>query len=638
MIRRISNFLRHEIFISSEADLCGSAFETNEVGLIFFQLVWTRFTRFNYANRNKSRWPSDDVDYIIQCVVADLKSEKFAPRSSQRLDSYFYIYRLLHEYVLVLGKFYDQLQEFKQCLFDRLASIFVSSIGKEPNLLMLNTFYLRKMDIPEHSLSFTSIRDQKALEIFFVLVKLSMQSARILDGDRHTAKWLDILPKVREISFYLDEFIGFYLKYKTAFEKDPIDTSEFIYLAVKMPIPKEKEPTYIVTLGQLHTLVQPTAMKFVIRFQPLFELYVKAKRFYMEDIIEFFQRICKLELSLRKYLSLYALNTVTSDLWEMFVRLSKIDNLRSISQEEFTPVLIDKVSSFIAPSFEKYALSFKAANVEMPVESRAGFTKIFQKIFDAFVIKQMQLPASVYGLTPTDCKKFLQFGLEISSVELQQNTTCLRLLRRLICETESYQRSLPDKLQALFRNLDALDGNLRQTHISDQLIDDEWLTDFLIVNTQNWLKLDEDTYGHLCRHYKNDPWAIYVWSRIMHLSLTKLANENPYDILVQLNDWMKRVHHHTFDPEDTFTLIFVGKLFDLIITKLPRALSSLPKIDAITNVLLPLRDDHTGIVNVVELNNFIKTAQGVIVEILHFKSKCTRVLECLFDWRSFFLR
>ena len=310
------------------------------------------------------------------------------------------------------------------------------------------------------------------------------------------------------------------------------------------------------------------------------------------------------------------------------MRLSKIANLRDATQEEFVPFLIDKVSDVIAPSFDRYTMSFKAALLKIPTESRTKFTETFAKIFDAFIVRQMQIPVSVYGLTQADCKKLLKLGLEISSVELQQNTTCLRILRRLIFETESYQKSsLADKLQGLFRNLNFLDEDLSRTYAPEQLIDDEWLKDFLIGTTQNWLKLDENTYTHLCHHHHNERWTTYVWSRLMHLSLTKLANENPYDILVQLNDWMKRIHRHTYDPEDTFTLIFVGKLFDLIIAKLPRALSSLPKIDAIMNVLLPLRDDHAGIVNVVELNNFIKTAQGVIVEILHFKSKFLEVLQ-----------
>lgn len=622
MTERFTNFIKREILVSEAGESCGSVFDTNDVGLMFFESVWKRFTHFDYMHRKSSKPLFYDVDYIIKRVTADLKSEKFAPRSSQRLDSYLYIYRLLHAYALTLGKFHDPLHEFKQCLFDRLASIFVATNGKEPNLLIRDTFHLRKMDIPEHLSSFTSIRDQKMLETFFVLVKLSMQSARMIDDGRQRFIWLDTLPKVREINFYFDEFIRSYVKYQLVFEKDPIDTPEFIYLAGRIRLPKEQEPTYILTLAQLHTLVQPAAMKFVTRFPPLFEICVRANRFHMDDIIQFFQRICKHEQWLRKYLSVYASNTTTSYLWEMFVRLSKIANLRDATQEEFAPFLIDKVSDVVAPSFDRYTLSFKATLLEIPTESRSKFTETFAKIFDAFIVKQMQIPFSVYGLTRTDCKKLLKLGLEISSVELQQNTTCLRLLRRLICETESYQKSsLADKLQCLFRNLNFLDEDLSRTYAPEQLIDDEWLKDFLIGTTQHWLKLDEDTYTHLCRRLSNERWTTYVWSRIMHMSLAKLANENPYDILVQLNDWMKRVHRHTYDPEDTFTLIFVGKLFDLIIAKLPRALSSLPKIDAIMNVLLPLRDSHAGIVNVVELNNFIKTAQGVIVEILHFKSK-----------------
>ena len=318
MTERLTNFIKREILISEAGDSCGSVFETNDVGLMFFELIWKRFAHFEYVHRKSSKTFSYDVDYIIKCVTADLKSEKFGPRSSQRLDSYFYIYRLLHTYALVLGKFHDSLHEFKQCLFDRLASIFVATNGIEPNLLMRDKFHLRKMDIPEYLSSFTSIRDQKMLETFFVLVKLSMQSARIIEDDRQRVTWLDILSKVREINFYLEDFIRFYVKYQLAFEKNPIDTPEFIYLAGKIRLPKEKEPTYILTLGQLHSLVQPAAMKFLTRFPPLFEIYVRAKRFHMDDIIEFFQRICKLEQWLRKYLSLYASNTTTSDLWEMF--------------------------------------------------------------------------------------------------------------------------------------------------------------------------------------------------------------------------------------------------------------------------------------------------------------------------------
>ncbi|CAF1219235.1 unnamed protein product, partial [Didymodactylos carnosus] len=631
MLSYVSSWFKGKVTISEPASLFEGVLNSDAVGIVFFDSVLAHFHTFDEFNQRQNKTFLHDVDYITQCTITDLTSKKHSIRSRKRIDAYLYIYCRIQEYIYLANAYYKPLGELKQVLFQLLVSAFEQTKGQQPNLLVYEKDVLLRMDIPRHLSSIATIDDLNTLKKFFVLSKLSMQATQFMNDSRYRLQWIDILSKVKITTLSLEQFIRAYLDNQEAFTQFPFDTPVLIHLIHRLHPSKQAKESPFKTFFQFNQALKLDPTLFFEQFHTIFSCGIKNRWYEMKDIAELFTWVSRNDQLCGQYVSHYSSNVDTDDLWDMFLHLYKINALNSVNiQKYLIPVLNQRISIVTIGKFQRYAKSAKTCLVEIKPE-RLHLIDLFGKIFDAYVIKQITDPQYSYQISQTDSKDLLQIDLEISSTNCLERPSYLLLIRKILFDIDSYQKPNAQKLKALFQNLNNFDANLCEKYTAENIIDDEWLKDFLITNISIWLKLDKETYKYLCENHQNNPWAIYIWSKIIHLSLSKMLNNNHIEILSKINEWMKNVKHDIYNPTDIFTTILVNKLCELVLAKYSRTILMLPNIDTIMNFIISMRE-HTSVkIDVNEINNFISNGKEIIHEILRLNSKCSLYRDLLTD-------
>jgi len=608
---------------SKPAVLIGKIFDTNEVGLEFLDSTLARFEHFDESNRVEGdKTFSDDINYILQSAMASL-TLKNVDKFQDRIDSYFYIYRRLEEYFAMKkksmwsgGSSTSNLEIFRQKFYEILANTFVLSKGTKPNLCSNDENLLKRMNISQHLSSIETIEPQ-TLNIFFVLCKLSMQSSLT----HNHPKWIDILSRTDSIKLSLQYFINQYADYIQAFKRFPLDTPTYIYLIQRIDPPKQN-PTSPFDIFLAHVLkLNLKAEEFFDLFQPVFIKGIKDKRYETEHISKLFKILSKTDQVFFKYISIYSSNVNNDDLWNMFVHLCTISDINDVIKKHLTAILINRISTVSIETFSRYTQSTRRSLTEIKPEFRSCFIEIFEKIYDSLITTQIEDPQYSYRLIQTDLKELLNIGLLLTSTHSIKRPSCLLLIREILFKIDNRVKNTAEKFKHLFQNLNSFDENLCKNHDPVEIIEDEWLKDFLITNSQIWLKLDQDTYNYLCHYHKNNRWIIYTWTRIIHLSLLKLNNENPYDTLLKLNEWMKNVKHDIYDPTDLLTIIFVTEVFELIITKHTKSILLLPNIEIIMNFIFSINQNQSYKIDTAQVDFIIRNGREILQEILQLKGK-----------------
>jgi len=612
-----------KVKISQTATLISEIFNEEDDGMAFLDLTLARFEQFDESNRvEKDKTFSDDITYILQFAMTSLTS-KTSDKLENRIDSYFYIYCRLKEYHAMKKKsrwsgesFTSNLENFRQKFYEILTNIFVSSKGTKPNLCSNDEDLLKRMNILQHLSSIKTI-DTETLNIFFVLCKLSMQSSLVLDR----LKWIDILSKIESIKIALQYFINQYAEYAKAFEKFPLDTSTYIYLIQRIhPVKQNSRSPFDIFISLIKTL-NLNADEFFDLFQPVFIKGLKDKRYEIEHISKLFKMLTVKDHLFYKYISIYSSNVDIDDLWNMFIHLCIISDINDIIKKNLTPILTKRISTVSIETFSRYAQSVGESLTKIKPEFRSCLIEIFEKIYDELITTQIPDPKYSYKITKTDLKDLLKIGLSLTSTNSIKRSSCLILFRELLFKIDIRVKNTAEKLKYLFQNFYNFDEDLYKNHNPIEIIDDEWLKDFLITNSQIWLKLDHDTYKYLTTHHQNNPWIIHIWTQIIHLSLLKLINENPYDTLLKLNEWMKNVKHNIYDSTDILTIIFVRKIFEIIIIKHIQSISSLPNIEIIMNFIFSIRKNQKHKIDIVQVDLMIENAKGILQDILQLKGK-----------------
>jgi hypothetical protein len=90
---------------------------------------------------------------------------------------------------------------------------------------------------------------------------------------------------------------------------------------------------------------------------------------------------------------------------------------------------------------------------------------------------------------------------------------------------------------------------------------------------------------------------------------------------VALNEWMNDVKHDIYDKNDILTIIFVKNIFEIVITKHIKSISSLPNIGSILRYILRARDDQTPLIDIKKVDDFIQNVVHSIQDILKLKGE-----------------
>jgi hypothetical protein len=253
---------------------------------------------------------------------------------------------------------------------------------------------------------------------------------------------------------------------------------------------------------------------------------------------------------------------------------------------------------------------------KLVLQTRPYFVEIFEQIYDAFVLKEIQT-----RLNEKDLKELLNIDSSLISPNHIYRTPISSVIQQLLFKIDPSILNTAEKIKRLFQNLKNFDENICKDNNPVNIIEDEWLKDFIIIIPQIWIKLDQDTYGYLCNNHQNNQWIIYVWSRIVHLSLLKTVKDNPNLTLVKLNEWMKNVKHDIYNPNDILTIIFVKNLFEVIIIKHMKSMLLLPNIETIIKYVISIRERQPNDIDARQVDDFIRNACQELENILQLKSK-----------------
>ncbi|CAF4151551.1 unnamed protein product, partial [Rotaria sordida] len=257
--------------------------------------------------------------------------------------------------------------------------------------------------------------------------------------------------------------------------------------------------------------------------------------------------------------------------------------------------------------------------LNIQTQYQENFLKILQTCFDAFVEKKCLDEQYSYQLSEINLKNLLRIGFRLSLMRTDIQQSCLLIIRRLLFNVNEDLRDTYDKLMQLFRKVNDFDENLRNKYDPTVVIQDDWLQDYIISIPEDWLKLNQEIYQNLCETHRNNRWIIYIWSRIVCLSLLKVKNENSNEILLKLNEWIQNVKHDVYDANDTLTIIFVIHVFEIIIARSNRSIVSFPNIKCIMNIIIQIRQEQQNRLNVKQVDDFIQSGQQFIQNILSLK-------------------
>jgi hypothetical protein len=612
--------------LTESAILAGHVFDEDSEGELFFDSVLARFKNFDQTNRvqgNKAF--SYDVEFIIECVMASLSPAESIQKFSTRIDSYLYIYRRIEEYsVIVKDIFYwtrtfeNNIKNLKDKILDSLSQVFIKNKGLQPNLCTKDKDQLKKMNIAQHLISITTA-DSKTLNIILVLSKLSFQSSVLIDDH---LQWKHIISNIQHFGVTLQEFISKYIDYELAFRQFPLDLSGFIELIHKNHPPKSSQESPFIIFMRLCRNLNLNIEELFEQYRPFFENGIKQKLYTFAQIGELFNLIGRHDRLFDLYFSIYVLSVNLNDLWTMFFHICTNSELNEIIQKHLISKLSFRTMNASIEDFLRYTKLANQCVTKIKTDYRPRFMRIFEKIFDSFINKQLNDERYCYLFSDSALKEFLNIGLQMSSTHNIQQTSCLLIMRRLLFQNDIRLLKIADKIKGLFKKLNDFDQDFCENNDPMFIIQDEWLQDYLLAMPEDFLhNFNSNVYQYLCDNHRNNRWTIYIWKRLIHLSILKSKPENTNEMLLKLNDWMSLVKHNVYNINDTLTIILVINLFELTIVKHTKYVLSLPNIEFIVNYILNSRQEQLHELDTKQVDEFIQNGQKSIQQILLLQGK-----------------
>jgi len=276
-------------------------------------------------------------------------------------------------------------------------------------------------------------------------------------------------------------------------------------------------------------------------------------------------------------------------------------------------------------SIEAFLRYTKLANqcmTKIKTDYHPRFVRIFEKIFDTFINKQLNDVQYCHQFSDSALKEFLKIGLEMSSTHNIQQPSCLLIIQRLLFQNDIRLSKIADKIKDLFKKLNDFDQDLCENNDPMIIIQDKWLQDYLLAIPEDFLhNFNQNVYQYLCDNHRNNRWTIYIWKRLVHLSILKSKPENMNEMLLKLNHWMTVIKHNIYDINDTLTIILVINLFELIIVKYTKNVLSLPNIESIISFILHSRQDQLHQLDTKQVDEFIQNGLKSIQHILLLQGK-----------------
>ncbi|CAF1636962.1 unnamed protein product, partial [Adineta ricciae] len=614
--------------LSEPVKLIGHIFDEHSEGILFYDFVLTRFENFDQINQDQeNKTFSNDFDFIVQCVMTSLTTAELSKKFSARIDAYLYMFRRIVEYLVIIKRvttwtrsYEANVKALKEKIYELLSKVFIDNKGLQPNLSMTDKDQLRKMDVLQHLEAITKI-DAQTLPLFFAFIKLSFQASLALGEN---LQWKRIISNVQDYGIPLQEFVSKYIDSELAFRQFPLDLPGFIELINKKSIPKNSSDSPFNIFIRLCRSLNLKADEFFGQFRPVFENGLRQKSFTFPHISSFLCMLGGQEIFFDQYLSSYAANVDLDDLWTMFLRIVTEREINDIIQKHLASKLMNRTMNTSISNFKRYTKLVIECKSKVKEEYRSRFLDIYGKVFHGFINKQLTDEQYSYKYSNQDLVHFLSVGLELSTTHDLQQPSCLLILHRLLFQMYTQVSSRVDKIQRLFQNLSDFDQDLCEKNDPISIIKDEWLEEFLLrIPDDLLLNIKSYTYTSLCDSHHNNRWTIYVWKRIIHLSILRSKQDNANDVLYKLNEWLKVVQHNVYNKSDTLTILLVINLFEMLIVKYTKSVLSLPNIEVILSFVENIRQEEMYEIDTKQLDEFMTSGQKSIENLLLLKGSCS---------------
>ncbi|CAF2135740.1 unnamed protein product [Rotaria magnacalcarata] len=620
-MKYVSRWFKSEKEISEAANHIGSVLHDDTDEQSFFDVVFSRFDNYDQSNQaHENKTLSEDTDFIIQCAIDSLTSSEHLSRQSKQIHVFFYIYRRTAEYNSYESRCDAQLKAFQEKLLERLGNVFKSTKGCEPNLSTTNKDLIELIDIRQHLATVTEIKGVDKLNIFFALYKLSFQSSLVVNSNIRL-QWIDIVCKIRQWSISLIDFIAQYTDCKSAFEQCPLDIPALIHVTRRAQLSTSVD---VPTFDILHSFLNDLNLdykEFYGRFLSIFGEGIRKPSCKQSKISQLFRILSTEEDLFLLYLSTYASHVSPDYLWELFLNLSTNDDINEIMQKHFSSILTHRMQTVNIGTFKHYYVCAECCLPKIKDENRLVFVGILDTVLQGFLSKQLNDQSYSCQFTEYHLKEFLNIALKLSPMNSLQHPSCLLIIRHLLFKLDNYDIAISEKIKRLFARLSNLDKGVFQTDDPATIIKDEWLIDYIFHIPQDWFMLSRYDYDCLTAVCQNNSWSLYIWSRLIQLSLSKVETDKWNATVAHLNHWMINVGRDKYTANDTLTIIFVNTIFDTVIFKNSKSVLFVPNIGSILTYILDARQNNDNLIGIKQVDDFIQKVNESIKDILSLNGK-----------------
>ncbi|CAF3741298.1 unnamed protein product [Rotaria socialis] len=615
-----SNLLNSQKERSESVNHIGELFLDSSEGQTFFDLVHSRFENYDESNKaHKNKHFLADIDFIIQCAIVSLTAPENFCSQPKQINTFFYIYRRTAEYNSYERRCNAQLKTFQEKLLERLGHVFESTKGCEPNLSTTNQDLIKRINILEHLFTITEIKDIEKLNTFFALCKLSFQSSLGISSSIRL-QWMDVL-KMRQWNISVIEFVSQYLECKSAFEQCPLDMTALIYLTRRV---QSSTSADVPTFDVLHSFLNDLKFdykEFYGRFLSIFGEGIRKPSCNQSKISQLFRILSTEEDLFPTYLSTYASGVSPDHLWELFLNLSMNGDINEIMQTHLSSILTQSMQNAPIATFKHYCVSAECCLQKIKDENYQIFVGIFDKVLHGFLNKQLNDQQYSYYFTDYILKEFLNIALKLSPAHSLQHPSCLLIIRHLLFKLDNYGIEISEKIKRLFARLCNLDKSLFQAVDPASIIKDEWFIDYIFHIPQDWFMLSRYDYDGLIFASQNNSWSLYIWSRLIQLSLSKVGVDKWNETVVQLNQWMINVERDKYTANNTLTTIVVKTAFDMAISKNSKSVLFAPNIGSMLKYILDAKQNNDKLIDIKQVDDFIQKVNESIKDILSLNSK-----------------
>ncbi|CAF1676006.1 unnamed protein product, partial [Adineta ricciae] len=352
----------------------------------------------------------------------------------------------------------------------------------------------------------------------------------------------------------------------------------------------------------------------------LFEENVKSRFYNNAYITSLLPVLRQFDITLLKYLRTYMSNTSFPTIWSMVLYFSQNHALEGTLENALTMNLqlqIRKISITIT-EFKNLFKDTKESAQLIKGRNRMRLSRILQRISHVYLYKYLYLEHQSHLLFEWDAKEFLSVLTQLSWALDYKDESCLFVLKHLLFRVNDFTNNKHEKLKHLFQRISNLNEGLCATARPEKIIKDDWLIDYTYDTLCDWLQLTQRDYQSLCESHQNNKWLLYIWSKLVSLSMSNLiANDCEYFILEQLNKWMVTIQHEKYQDTDPLTVTFVYSVFESLIYKQIKSLILLPNIQTIISYIMDAGNANSRWItskNMVE--EFVETVKQLIRNVL----------------------